>query len=175
MEPDNQVDPQDQQTAEVAEETTETPELSPEEIADLKHKADVSSQNYERLKKTEAELKAAKEQLKGLSDTQTDTLSTRDVLFLAKADIHEEDVDEVLEWAKFKKISVQDAHKQLKPALEVKSEERKSAATANISPARRGPSKVSDEALLEKAASGHIPESDDEINRLVRARLHTRQ
>jgi len=36
-------------------------QLTPEEIADLKHRADVSSQNFERAKKAELELKELKE------------------------------------------------------------------------------------------------------------------
>ena len=39
------------------------PQLTPEEIADLKHKAEVSSQNFERAKKAEAEKKELEQKL----------------------------------------------------------------------------------------------------------------
>ena len=100
-----------------------------------------------------------------------DGLSTKDVLFLAKADIHEEDMDEVLEWAKFKKVPVSEAYKQLKGVLEVKNEQRKTANATNISTARRSNSKVTDDVLIEKANKGDLPESQDDIDRLMRAKL----
>jgi hypothetical protein len=164
-------------TEEVAAETTqeisaEQEELSPEQIADLKKKADASSQNYERLKKADAELKELRAKLKdtGAPVSQSQALSNKDVLYLAKSDVHEDDIDEVLEWAKFKNISVADAHKSLKPALEIKAEQRKTAEAANISAVRRGPTKASEETLLDNARAGKLPDTEAEIERLIRAK-----
>jgi hypothetical protein len=163
-------------TEEVAEETTnetQEEELTPEQIADLKKKAEVSSQNFERAKKAEADLKEARKKLQegNTAENKAEVLSTKDVLYLAKADVHEDDVNEVLEWSKFKKISVQEAHKQLKGTLEVRAEQRKSAETANISNVRRGPTKVTAETLLENAKAGKLPENDEDIRKLMEAQF----
>lgn len=137
------------------------------DIEDLKKRAAVSTQNFERAKKAEDELKKLKDRPQEVSK---DGLSNKDVIFLAKAEIHEDDMDEVLDWAKFKKVPVSEAYKQLKTTLQVRAEERKSASVANTGNARRGSSQVSDESLLSNARSGKLPESDDEIKRLLMAR-----
>jgi hypothetical protein len=177
----NQTDaPEVLETQEVAEETTETPEaeepeLTPEVIADLKAKAakaeeleKKNKQLFERAKKAEAT-----KEIKGVEEAHQ-ALSTKDVLYLAKADVHEDDVNEVLEWAKFKKISVSEAHKQLTATLQVRAEERKSAETANVSNVRRGPTTLKPETLLENAKSGKLPETDADIARLMDAKLRAK-
>lgn len=150
-------------------ETTEAAEeqLTAEQIADLKAKAakadELEAKNkqlYERAKK--AETKPAPAQEAGLS--------TKDVVYLAKADIHNDDVDEVLDYAKLKGISVSKAHEFLKPILDVRSEQRTSASAANVSNVRRGPSKVTDDVLISKAAQGQLPDDDEGIARLVAAK-----
>lgn len=179
MEPENKDGSEVQETTEeVAAETTHetAEEYTPEQIADFKKKAEVSSQNFERLKKAEADLKEAREKLKSAptSENKEEALSTKDVLYLAKADVHEDDVNEVLEWSKFKKVSIAEAHKQLKATLQVRAEERKSAETANVSNVRRGPTKVTAETLLDNAKAGKLPENDDDIARLVDARIRAK-
>ena len=162
--------------AETTQEISETEEYTPEQIADFKKKAEVSSQNFERLKKAEADLKEAREKLKQAptSENKEEALSTKDVLYLAKADVHEDDVNEVLEWAKFKNISVSDAHKQLTATLQVRAEQRKSAETANISNVRRGPTTVTGDKLLENAKAGKLPDNDDDIAKLMHAKLRAK-
>ena len=98
-------------------------------------------------------------------------MSTKDVLYLAKADIHEEDMEEVTSLAKAMfGGDVKKAHEYLKPRFAVKAEERKTAEATHTGTARRGSVKVTDEALLASAKAGKIPESDEEIERLVRAK-----
>ena len=173
MELENTDAPEVLETQEVAAETTETsaeePELTPEVIADLKAKAakadeleQKNKQLFERAKKAEA--------AKGSSDAPADALSTKDVLYLAKADVHEDDVNEVLDWAKFKKISVSEAHKQLTATLQVKAEQRKSAETANVANVRRSSTKATPEILLQNAQAGKLPDNDDDIARLIEAK-----
>lgn len=162
----------------VTEEVT-TPEEETETVESL---TDKNKKLYARAKKAEGFVEVNGEWVKkpkAQTETTTvvpsqDGLSTKDVLFLAKADIHEDDMDEVLEWAKFKKVPVSEAYKQLKGVLEVKNEQRKTSATANISNARRSNSKVSDDTLIEKANKGDLPESQDDIDRLMKAKLKTR-
>lgn len=160
------------ETPEIAAETTpETPEpeLTVEQIAELKAKAakadELESKNkqlYERLKKQPPPPAPSQE-------TVSEALSVKDQVFLAKADIHEDDLDEVLDRAKSKRISIQEAYKQVKPLLDARAEERKTATAANVRNVRQGASKVTDDVLLSNASAGKLPESDDEIARLVKA------
>jgi len=158
-------------TEEVTETTEDTSEPQQEEsVEELRSRLEEerkareetekkNKQLYERLKKQDAPKAEA-----------SDGLSNKDVLFLAKADIHEDDLDEVLDWAKFKKVSVSEAYKQLKPTLEVRAEQRDTAQASNKSNVRRGPTTVSDDVLLAKASKGQLPESEEEIERLIKAK-----
>jgi hypothetical protein len=101
-----------------------------------------------------------------------DGLSNKDVLFLAKADIHEDDLDDVIDYARLKKIPVAEAHKFMKPILAERAEERRTAAATRTGSGARGASKATGDDLLRKAdQSGEVPESDDGIKALVEARL----
>ncbi len=100
-------------------------------------------------------------------------LSTKDVLYLAKADIHEDDINDVLEWAKFKKISVSEAHKALKGTLDVRAEERKTANATNTGTSRPS-TQISGEAIEEKARRGIFSEKDEDIEKLVEARMQAK-
>lgn len=102
-------------------------------------------------------------------------LSAKDAMVLMNAKVtEEEDINEVVEYAKFKKISIADALKAsvVKTSLAEKAEFRKTAEATNTSAGRRGSSKPSGEALLDKASDGQVPEeSDDEgIEKLAAAR-----
>lgn len=74
--PENEVEDKDEKVVINDDET-----LSPEEIADLKKKADASSQNFERLKKIEEENKRLREQLQDNpsddDDEEVEQLRTR--------------------------------------------------------------------------------------------------
>lgn len=101
--------------------------------------------------------------------TSTGDLSQKDLYAMVKADVSEEDFDEVVEFAKFKKISVSEALKLpvLKTILSDKSEQRKSALATSTGSSRRSNAKLSDEALLENANKGIMPDSDEDIRRLA--------
>jgi hypothetical protein len=93
----------------------------------------------------------------------------KDSRALDAANVHEEDVDEVANYAKYKGISIADALKDpiIKSTLKEKSEQRATAAAANGGTARRGAAKISDEKLLEDASKGLLPDSDEDARRLV--------
>lgn len=166
MEPENLDAPEVLETPEVAEETIETPETvdeRDERIARLeKEKAELESKNkqlYERTKKKEAE--------------KVDGLSSMDVLALSKADIAQEDIEEVLEYAKFKKIPVAEALKSqtIKTILNERNEERKTALATQTRGGARGTSKVSGEELLSKfERTGEIAVTDEAMTELFKAR-----
>lgn len=171
MDNETQDAPEVLETPEVEQETPVVPETDEEkenlrkEVEDLKKK---NSQLYARVKKEETrEVKAP---------LQTDGLSSKDVLFLAKVDVHADDIDDVLDWAKFKKVSVTEAYKQLKGVLDVKAEERKTAAVTQTKGSPRGTTKITSEDLLQKAElSGEVPDTAEGLRQLAQARLARRK
>lgn len=100
-------------------------------------------------------------------------LTPEDAIVLGKSNIHEDDVNEVIEYARFKKIKIRDAVKDptLKAILDRRVEERTTAAAANTKGGQRGTSKKSPESLLAEARRGNMPESDEDIEALVKARF----
>lgn len=105
--------------------------------------------------------------------TQNDTLSARDALILAKANVTEEDLDTVLEWAKFKKLSVSDTLKDptLKNILATKDEERKTALATQTRGGARGSAQLSGEDILAKAEqTGEVPDTTEGMQELFKAR-----
>lgn len=93
----------------------------------------------------------------------------KDSRALDNANVHDDDVDDVANYAKFKGVSISEALKDpvMISTLKLKSENRSSANAANAGTARRGSGKISDEKLLEDAAKGILPDSDEDAARLV--------
>lgn len=145
----------------------ETPKISDEEIAELRKRADLADNYKKRAEKAEKEAKASKPKAPSQDD-----LSSRDVLYLAKADIHEDDLQEVLDTAKQKGITMSDAHKYLKPILDVRQQERTTALATQTGRGMRGANKTSGEDLLRKAErTGEVPTDDAGLRALAEARL----
>ncbi len=96
-------------------------------------------------------------------------MSLKDIRALQ--DIHDDDMEEVIAYAKFKGISISEAKKSpiIQTHLRTKEEERQTAAATNISGGRRGTSKLSEEELLEKIATESL--SDDEMVAAARAKI----
>lgn len=163
---------------EVEEEALDTPEdeeeielddVEDEDVDTLRSrlaKAEELANNYKvRAEKAEKGKKAA---------PQADGLTTSDILAITRAQINEEDLDEVLEYAKFKKTSVSEALKSsiLRATLAEKAEERTSAQAVNTGGGRRANNgAISDERLMADAAKGMLPDSDADIARIARLRL----
>ncbi len=124
---------------------------SAKETAKAKELAD----NYKkRAEKAEAEGKKPK-----IADGEG-ALSQKDLIVLMKADVAEEDIDDVVEYATFKKIPIADALKSstVKSILAEKAEFRKTAEITAIGANRRGNEKISDATLLANASKGIYPE-----------------
>ncbi len=154
--------------------TNEEPEEQEEEKQEYSER---EKQLYARLKKAEADLKDKKEtKVEKKTAPKTDTkLSTFDMLALQKANIEtEDDLDEVVRWADYNKISVAEALKSniLKATLSEKAEERTSAMAVNTGTGRRASGAVSDERLLADANKGIMPDSPDDIAKLARLRIN---
>lgn len=156
-------------------EATETEETGVDVEAEVKRQTAVL---YARMKQAEADAKKAKAELANSSRSETKVsgeLGTTDVIYLAKADIHDDDMDEVLRHAKLHNVSVKEAHSYLKPILDVRVEQRKTAEASNVGSSKRGSGKISDEVLLSKASKGEISANDADIERLIEARFQAKK
>lgn len=140
-----------------------------EDIEELKAKlakAEELANNY----KVRAE-KAEKSKVQP-THKEAQGLSITDQMALVRADVHEDDLEEVQEFAKFKKITIAEALKtpMLKSILLDNKEKRDTAIAANITSSKRVSGKVSDETIFTKAMKGELPESDEELARLWKLR-----
>lgn len=150
---------------------TRKAELVDEEIKSL---AETGKKNKELADnyKTRAE-KAEQEAKKTKPESHSPELTFKDQLALTNAKIHEDDLDEVVEYAKFKKISVSDALKSnvIKASLDEKAGLRKTAEATNTAPVRRGAVAPSNADVLAKAMKGDLPEpGSPEAEQLFKAR-----
>jgi hypothetical protein len=175
MEPNNTDGSEVLETTEVAEETNETPEaeMTAEQLAELKAKAAKAEELEEKNKKLFERAKKAEAVAKQVPSTGEDTLSTRDLLALTRAGISDEDMDEAIDFAKYKKLSVAEAlkHPTLKAILDEKASERKTAVVTQTSGRRGGPAKVSGDEILSKAErTGEVPDTDEAMAELFKAR-----
>ena len=159
-----------EESTETTENTEETTEESQEGAVDWEKKAKtLEAQKEHWRKKAEGVKDAPKEEPQ---EAPTGDLSQSDLYAIVKADVSEEDINTVKEFATLKKISVSDALKNstLKTILREEQEIRSSANAANTGTAKRSNTEVSGDALIENARKGKLPESDADIMRLVRAR-----
>ena len=135
-------------------------------------KAKELAENYRiRAEKAEKEAKGRKE-----TEQKPETLTPKDILALNREGItEEEDVDEIINFAGYRKVSVSEAMKDktLKSILADKAEERKTA-LATQTKGGQPAGAVSGATLLERASKGELPERDEDIERLARARLESR-
>lgn len=89
----------------------------------------------------------------------------------ALQDVPDEDIDEIIEFAKYKKISIAEAKKSpvMQVLLKTRAEERTTAAATNTATSRRSSSKQSPEVLLNKLSAGEL--KDDEMQAAIKARI----
>lgn len=164
----------------MAEEIVETPDLEEtheEEVVEEEKveltKAEVDELRQKAGERDEFEKKNKQlfERAKKNTQAEKDGLSNKDLLFLAKTDIHEDDIEEVQDWAKFKKVSISEAYKQLKGTLDIRNEERKTADATSTKPGARGTTKTSPADVLSKAERGEVIETDEGMRDLFKARI----
>lgn len=155
---------------------TKKSELLETEIATLKEMADKAAKaeeiaNNQKIRAEKAEQELKKNKPAGdVTPKNTENLSPKDVIYLASAGIHPEDLDEVMDWARFKKISIPESHKQLKATLELKAEQRKTADALNVGVSKRSTAKIPDDVLLTNASKGILPDNDEDLARLFNLR-----
>jgi hypothetical protein len=114
-------------------------------------------------------VKKAQQESKEVKETKSDDMSMSELRSLIANNVPEEDTQVAIKYARMENISVSDALKtpELKAILGVKAEYRKTAQVTNTGSARRGTSKVSDDALLMNASKGNLPTDDEGIARLA--------
>jgi len=143
-----------------------TKEVLSSEFASLKGKADEAEKAKELAENYKRRAEKAENSPK---QADKDGLSSKDVIFLAKTNINEEDVEEVTELAKLKKIPVSEAYNYLKPVLDVREEQRKTANATQTKGGRPAVKTTPDE-LINRANQGNLPEDDAGIDALTAAR-----
>ena len=154
------------------EDTEESEEVLRERLAkaeEVAHNYKIRAEKAEKLAKQKGQ--TDKVSVKPQSEPQNN-LSAKDVIALTQAQVHPDDIDEVLSFAQFKKISIADALKSvgLKAELEDKAAQRKAQLAMATNSARRSVQKPSNDALLDKARKGELPDDTDDIAKLYRVR-----
>ena len=176
MEEDKVLDENSNTSEEVAlETTTETQEESVEEVKARLAKAEELAQNY-KVRAEKAEKKAKEVKVETKVETTTD-LSSKDLMALMNAKVETDDVDEIVDYAKFKGISVAEALKTgvIKTSLAEKVEQRKVADATNTGTSKRSSAKLADDVLLSNASKGIMPDNDEDLNRLLDLRKNIKR
>lgn len=140
-----------------------------EQERQAREKAEELAKNYKiRAEKAERKPKIEPQETK----KETQDLSTKDVLTLLQNNVPSDDIDEVVEYARFKNIPISEAIKAptVKAILAERQENRTVAEASNTGTVRRGSSRISDEVLLSRASKGELPDSDEDLRRLIRLR-----
>jgi hypothetical protein len=162
--------------------TTPDGEETEQDTQELK-KAKELADNYKiRAEKAEAKLKEKGGEETPKNEPKAEAkgdLSQKDLIVLIKADVtEEEDIQEVVDFAKLKNISVAEALKSsvIRTVLSEKKEERQTAEVTATGNKRGGTTAASGKDLLRKAESkGELPDTDEGIDKLLEARFAQKQ
>ena len=124
-------------------------------------------------KSAEGKPEAKKPEAEKEPEKSGDNLSTMDVLALTRSNIHDDDIKEVVDFAKYKGISVSEALNSptIKAIIAQNTEFRKTAEVTNTSAGKKTIAKASDQKLQEDLSKGSIPDKgSDDAERLFWAR-----
>jgi len=165
------------ETTDVAPETVDgEDEVENEDVETLREELNKLKSAYEnqkkRAEKAEAEAKKKTDASPAPVYTKSNDLSAIDIIAVTKAGIDEDVLPEVLDYAKFRKITVAEAIKDpiIKATIAQRNEEKKTAEATHTGNARRSSSKLSDDALLANARNGQLPDNDADLERLLMLR-----
>lgn len=145
-------------------ESSDTQEESVDWKAEAKKWEAIAKRNKEKQEKATAAPKVA----------NTANLNQLDLIYLAKADIHEEDISEVLTYAEKVGVSVKEAHDYLRPRLDFLSEQRKTANATEVKSGRGKKPRTGEDYLEQARKTGEVPDSDDAMRDLILARQKKR-
>lgn len=149
-------------------------EAEKQKILDEAQKAKELADNY-KIRAEKAE-KAERNVRKDDNETPKNDLSQMDIIALVKADIADDDIDDIRDYARLKKISVKEALNSsvIKTLMAERKEERVTAQATSIGNNRAGSKAMTGNELLRKAEAGEFPESDEEVEKLVNTRFGSR-
>jgi hypothetical protein len=131
-------------------------------------KAEELANNYKiRAEKAESELKKHKPAGEGNPNNNpsaSSSLNDKDTIAILRNNVHDDDIDFVKDYAKFKNTSVAEVLKldEVKATLATKAEYRKTAEVTNTAPTRKGINKVSDDVLVKNLSEGKVPDKGSE-------------
>jgi len=131
----------------------------------------VRAEKAEKALKTKPETKETPKQEEDTTSKNESQMSLKDIRALN--DVHDDDVDDILDYAEYKKISPAEAKKTpaMTSLLGAKAEERKTAEAANVGGSKKGSSKISVSDLVRRAETkGELPESDADLDRMLEDR-----
>lgn len=175
------MDEEEQDVAEVLETPQEEVieiELDPEQD-DATNEAETLRKENEDLKRKNAQLfeRAKKNPKTEEVGTTARGLSTTDFYALTTAKVQEEDIQEVTDYASYKKITIAEALKTsaIKAILAERKENRDVAEATNAGRSRRQVTAQSSDVLLERASKGDLPATDSGLDALVAARMERRK
>lgn len=168
FEDDNQEVETSEDTQHNVEEDVELEVEETEDIEEAEEEAEPQIDWEARAKKAEAAIEKAKQKAKSAPSSPTSNLSPADIIALTKANIEPDDIQEVLDYAQYKRISVSQALQSsvVKATLAEAAEHRKSAAAVATPGRRASTGSISDEKLLANAKAGILPESEADLARL---------
>ena len=157
-------------------ETDENSEESVEEIKARLAKAEELANNY-KIRAEKAEEKSKKTETSKVDPKKQSDLSPVDIIAISKANIEAEDIEDVIDYAKYKGISLVEALKSpvVQATISQKNELRKTAQATSTGSVRRGTSQVSDAQLLENARKGILPDSDADLDRLTSLQVNRKR
>jgi len=143
-----------------------------EDNAELEKAKQIAENQRIRAEKAERELKALK-----TKPVETETpknggdLSLKDIRALQ--DVHDDDIEEVTNYAKFKGITIAEAKNTplMQNYLKSSAEERASALAASTAPNKRSVNNFTDERIIRDFEQGKVSDKDEDIRRLVEAQL----
>lgn len=166
----------DSKIDETVEDTTPEEEINEDETEETQEEESDESDNNEKLtalEKKVKELEAQKNHWKTKASKKAevkteDGLSQNDLYALIKNDVHEDDIDEVVEYSKLKKISVKEALQSgvVKAILKEKEETRQTAQVANTGTSRKSNTSKDVDTLVTKARKGELPQSPEEMKKV---------
>ena len=155
------------------------------DIETVTQEIDTEQESVDDLKKKIAELSAQKEHWREKATKKEEEapktfdgmqLSPKDYLALTEQKVTSDDFDEVVRVSKIlgKNVAETLQDSTMKIILKTRNEERMTALATQTSKGTRSSVSTQPDAVLKKALDGELPERDDDIEKLVLARLEQR-
>lgn len=160
------------------EETVEETEETTDEVVEEKPRETLEERRARlkrQLEQTEKKLGITVKKPAQVEVESKKDLNSKDLIALVNAKINEEDIDDVVEYATFKKMSIAEALKSpvVKSLISEKEAVRKTANATNTGANKRSSTvKPTGETLLQKARAGEFP---DDVQALVKARIESKK